>query len=95
LTIGALRLTLILHGCRTLKEKRSRIRPILARVRDKFPVSAAEVDRQNTVDAAVLAFVTVSADEATVDSALNRIVDLVEGLGLATIVDSELEMMHW
>ncbi|NLH49510.1 MAG: DUF503 domain-containing protein [Myxococcales bacterium] len=95
MTIGAIRITLLLHGCFSLKEKRARIRPILERVKNKFHVAGAEVEYQNTHDAAQLAFVLVSSDERLVNRTLDQIVDFVESLGLAQIADSESEMMQW
>lgn len=95
MTIGAIRITLLLHGCFSLKEKRARIRPILERVKHKFHVAGAEVAHQNNHDVALLAFVTVSADERLVNGTLDQIIDFVESLGLAQVADSEIEMMQW
>ncbi len=95
MTIGALRITLLLHGCFSLKEKRARIKPILARVRDKFPVAAAEVEHQNVHHLATLAFVTVSASHQVANATCDKIVDFVESLGLAEVGETEMELMHW
>ena len=49
---------------RTLKEKRGIVKSILARARNNFNVSAAEVDDQDVPGSALLAFVTVSEGRA-------------------------------
>jgi uncharacterized protein YlxP (DUF503 family) len=95
MTIGALRVTLRLHGCHSLKDKRSRVRPILARVREKFPVAAAEVDEQDELGLAVLAFVTVSSSQQVVNSICDKVLNYVDSLGLAEVADSEIELMAW
>lgn len=60
--ISCLTAEVSLPACDSLKEKRSRLRPALARVQREFSVSAAEVDWQDRLDTAVLAFVLVSND---------------------------------
>jgi hypothetical protein len=47
MSVGILRLSFRLPDCHSLKEKRSRIKPIIARLRREFNVSAAEVDDQD------------------------------------------------
>jgi hypothetical protein len=95
MTIGALVIRLRLHGCFTLKEKRMRIRPIIERVRNKFHVSAAEVEEQDLCDYAVLAFVTVSSSGQIANATCDKIVDFVEQLGLAELADHQLELIKY
>jgi hypothetical protein len=45
---AALRVELYLRECRSLKTKRSAIRPIVEGLRKRYRVSAAEVDHQDT-----------------------------------------------
>ena len=42
--IGILTLHLQLPGCASLKEKRGRLKPLLARLHRKFNIPAAEMD---------------------------------------------------
>lgn len=94
-TIGALRMTLLLHGCRSLKEKRRRIRPILSRTRDKFHVAVAEAEHQDAHHVAGVVFVTVSPSHKVANATCDKIIDFVESLGLAEVGDTELELMAW
>ncbi len=57
-------LTLHLHipHCSSLKEKRSHIRPILARLHREFNVAAAEMDLQDVWQDAIVGCVTISND---------------------------------
>ena len=52
--IGACTITLHLHGVRSLKEKRSIIKSLQARLRNEFNVSVAEVDAQDIHGRAVI-----------------------------------------
>lgn len=62
MSIAVLTLHLHFSGCSSLKEKRSHIKPILARLHREFNVAAAEIDLQDVWQDAVLACVTVSND---------------------------------
>ncbi|MDP8221892.1 MAG: DUF503 domain-containing protein [Candidatus Lernaella stagnicola] len=95
MTIGALKITLLLHGCHTLKEKRMRVRPILAKVRAKFHVAVAEVEHQNVAQMAGVAFVTVSDSGRVANATCDKIVDFVESLGLAEVGNTEMELIHF
>jgi uncharacterized protein YlxP (DUF503 family) len=62
---------------RSLKEKRGIVKSILGRVRNRFNVACAEVDRQDNPAVAVLAFVTVSPDKGVARSMLERVEEWV------------------
>lgn len=58
---------------RSLKEKRSIVKSILGRGRNRFNVACAEVDRQDNPAVAVLGFVTVSSDKNIPRQALEKV----------------------
>jgi uncharacterized protein YlxP (DUF503 family) len=55
-------LELSLPGCRSLKQKRSILRPLIVQLRREFNVSVSEVARMDDWNAAVICAVTVSND---------------------------------
>jgi hypothetical protein len=64
---GSLHLTLCtlhlqLPGCRSLKEKRGRLAPLLTGLRRRFELAAAEVDAQDMWATSVVACAVVSTD---------------------------------
>ena len=59
-----------------------------------FPVSAAEVDDQDSRNSAVLGFVMISSSEKVIAPVLERIERHVETLGLAEIVSVDVEFIH-
>jgi len=61
----------------TLKEKRSIIKSIQARARNRFNVACAEVDRQDNPRVAVLGFVSISPDKQIARTVLERVEDWV------------------
>ena len=73
MSIGLLILHLLLPGCISLKEKRSRIRPVLARLHREFNISTAEVERQDMWQEAVLACVMVSNDPDYIHRSLQSV----------------------
>jgi uncharacterized protein len=78
MSIGLLTLHLMLPGCTSLKEKRSRIKPVLARLHREFNVSAAEIDKHDAWREAVLACAVVSNDPSHNQRVLQKIVAYVE-----------------
>lgn len=94
MVVGVLRIGLRLEAANSLKEKRGVVRRLLARCRNRFPVSAAEVGDQDLWRSAELAFAMVSGSEALIAAQLDRIEDEIEGAGLAEIVSAEVEFIH-
>jgi uncharacterized protein YlxP (DUF503 family) len=93
MVIGACRLQLHLPGCGSLKEKRARLKPLLARLHREFNVAAAEVDLHDVWQSAALAIVAVSTDAAHVQSALSHIVSWVEhNRPEVEVVDAQFEL---
>ncbi len=75
MSIGLLTLHLLLPGCTSLKDKRSRIKPVLARLHREFNVSAAEVDLLDKWQEAVLVCAMVSNDHGYTQRALATVKD--------------------
>lgn len=91
--VGAAVVELYVHGSHSLKEKRGVVRSVVQRVRNRFNVSAAEVGGQDTWQRAVIGVVTVGHDRTAVRALLDRIVDFVEGTGLAEVTNSDVEIL--
>jgi uncharacterized protein YlxP (DUF503 family) len=60
--VGALRLDLLLGDVRSLKQKRSLVRPVLAELRRVYPVSAAETGEVDLHRRAELGVSVVAGD---------------------------------
>jgi uncharacterized protein len=78
MSIGLLTLYLLLPGVTSLKEKRGRLKPVLARLHREFNVSAAEIGKQDAWQEAVLACAVVSNDPNHNQRVLQTVVAYVE-----------------
>jgi hypothetical protein len=93
--IGLLTLQLEIPGCGSLKEKRSRLKPLLARLHREFNVSAAEVEALDTWRSAVVACALVGNDAAYVQRALQSVVAWVDENWPDVIVEADrIEVIH-
>jgi uncharacterized protein len=77
-TIGVLTLNLYLPGCSSLKEKRSRIKPLIHQLQREFNVAVAELDHQDVWQSSQIACVTVSNNQSFVRTSLQTILTWVE-----------------
>ncbi len=90
--IGYLTLHLYLPGCASLKEKRSRLKPLLARLHREFNISAAEMDRNDAWQEAILGCALVSNDAAHAQRALQSVARWVEtNWHDVSLVDEKME----
>jgi uncharacterized protein YlxP (DUF503 family) len=76
--IGVLTIQLHLPGCRSLKEKRSIIKPLLSRLHREFNVSAAEMDLQDSWQETVVGCAMVGNDRAHLEQSLQAVARWVE-----------------
>ncbi len=92
--MGVCQLRMIINGVSSLKEKRGVARRIIARVKNKFPVSIAEVEDNDLWQSLVIGFCMVGNDRSFVNSWLDKTIDFIENLYLAEIVDRRIEIMN-
>ncbi len=78
MNVGLLVLTLRLPGCSSLKEKRGRLKPLLARLHKEFNVSAAEIDALDSWQQTVIAVVVVSNEHNHNQRLLQKITTWVD-----------------
>ena len=69
------------------------MKSILQRTRNRFNVSIAEVDGQDTWQIAVLGLTTVANESAVARQRLEKAIDYIDGLHLAEIIDQEVEVL--
>lgn len=94
MVVGVLRIQLNLPGVGSLKGKRGVIKSLLARVRNEFNVSIAEVGDNDLWQSAVIGAAAVSSDASYVQGQLSRVVEWIEEHRLdVTVVDYEIELV--
>ena len=87
-------ITFRLHDCRSLKGKRKIVKSIIARLRNNFNVSVAEVESNDIYQKAVIGFSLVGNNRKVINSKIDKIFNLAEELNLAEIIDSEMEIIN-
>lgn len=78
MSLGVLTLHFHIPGCGSLKEKRSRLKPLLARLHKEFNASAAEIDHQDVWQDAVIAIAVVSNDRKHTERVLQKVATWVD-----------------
>ena len=68
-----------LPSCRGLKEKRAFLRPLKARLRGGFEISASEVAHHDLLQRAAVGVAAVGPDRSALEPLLARVVSYVEG----------------
>jgi len=92
--VGVARFELYIHGSRSLKEKRAVIRRVVDRVRNRFPVSVAEVDSQDLHQKATIGFAVVSSSGPVAERVLEKVLRFVEDQHLAQMGAVDREILH-
>lgn len=85
MVVASLTWELSLPGCSSLKEKRSVVRSLRDRLRQRFNVSVAETGLQDVHTRAMLTIALVGSDGRLVDSILDKADRFVECHGGALI----------
>lgn len=78
MAVGILTIEIYIPGCSSLKEKRRRLKPLLARLHREFNISVAEIDLQDTWQSAVIACALVSNNNGHTQRALQQVLHWIE-----------------
>ena len=76
----------------SLKEKRMIVKSLVAKLQNKFHVSAAEIDEQDTHQIAVIGVAAIVPHNSAADSLMEKISLFVEENTEAEIIDEEREI---
>ena len=94
MVVGTLRLSLLIRGSRSLKDKRRVLRSFKDRVRNRYNVSIAVVEYNDRHQLLTLGVSCVSNDSRHANEILSHVVDYVHSLrGDAELLDYELEII--
>ena len=87
-------ITFRLHDCHSLKGKRKIIKSIINQLRNHFNASIAEVGSNDVHQRAEIGFSLVGNSKSLVNSKMDKIINLAEALGLAEIIEAEMEIIN-
>lgn len=95
MVVGVLRIELYIEGNRSLKGKRTVIKSITSKVRNKFKnVSISEVDSNDLWQRAVLGVCIVTNDGSFANSILDQGFNYIERISMCRIFNNKIEIIH-
>jgi len=94
MVVGTLKIELRLHDNHSLKGKRKVVKSMVGKVKHKFNVAIAEVGSNDKWQKIELGVSTVGNDRRHVDSSLDNILNFLDELYLAEIVDTNRDIYN-
>ena len=94
MVIGCCSVKFYLHGNNSLKGKRRVLRALKDRLKNNFNVSVAEVGAQDVWQSIHLGISAVCSDKPYIDGLLSRVIDAIDRMNLAEIVDCKIETLN-
>ena len=93
MTIGFCHIDLYLPECASLKQKRSVLKSVMARTRNKFNISVSELGDNDRWQRAQLGVATVANNSRYANQVLSKVVNLIEREDRLIVVDYSLELL--
>jgi len=93
MVVGIGKITFRLHDCHSLKGKRKIVKAITSRLRNNFNASVAEVGANDIHQRAEIGFAMTGNDRGLVNSKMDKLFNLSDELGLAELIDTEMEII--
>jgi len=94
MVVGTGKIKFRLFDTDSLKGKRKIIKSIIQRIRNNFNISVAETDFNDSHDWLEIGFSMTGNDSQVMNSKLDKVINFADELGLAVIVDSQIEIIH-
>ncbi len=94
MVVGTLKIAFRLYDNRSLKGKRKVVKSIVGKVKSRFNVSISEVGSNDMWEKIELGVSAVGNDRRHIDSSLNHVLNYIDSLYLASIVDTRLEIFN-
>ncbi len=91
--IGACTVTMRADWVTSLKEKRMVIKSIMEKTRNRFNVSIAEVDQQDSHKEIIIGFVCATNETRHATSIINHVLHFIERNTEAEIIDTLIEIL--
>ena len=94
MVVGTGKIKFKLYGVSSLKEKRRIVKAIINRIKNKFNISIAETDYNDSHLWAQIGFSITGNDSRMVNSKLDKVFNMADDMGLAQITDTQMEIIH-
>lgn len=93
--VGSAKIYIHLHGIGSLKEKRAIVKSVIGRLKSRFNVSAAEVDRHDNKRMAVIGVAVVSNEKTFTQQQLDKVLNFVHNDGRFFVGEIEKEIVSF
>jgi uncharacterized protein YlxP (DUF503 family) len=94
MVIGVCKVTLLLHGNRSLKGKRRVLKSIMGKVKNRFNLTIAEVGCNDVWQRAEIGFAAIGNDKAFINSVIDTALSFIEDLQLGEVTDHRIELIN-
>lgn len=95
MVVGICNISLLIHESHSLKAKRQVIKGLQEKVRNRFNVSMAEVGDNDVWQRAEIGMAAVGNDRAFINSVIDKVVNFIEDLHVAEIIDHRIEIINY
>ena len=93
--VGVVNFDILINGAFNLKEKRSYVKSLVGKIRNKFSVSVAEVDHQDLWQRTQIGVAVVGANSAIVNSVIDKITEFVYSNGDFEVIERKIEILRY
>jgi len=93
LIVGTVLIDLNLSGVTSLKEKRRILKPLITRLQNRFNISIAEVDFNDSLKMAQLGAAVVSNNKSFADQVLAKVIDHIRSEPEINLADYRVEIL--
>ncbi len=94
MVVGTGKIKFRLYGVTSLKQKRSIVKSIIHRIKNRFNISIAEIDCNNSHTWSRIGFSITGNDSRVVNSKIDKVFNLACDIGLAQVADTQMEIIH-
>lgn len=91
--VGLLRVRLLIRESRSLKDKRSVVKSLKGKLKNKFNISIAETGSLDHKQIAEIGAAFVSNDSRFVESVMSKVLNFFRMNPMAEVTDSEIEVL--
>ncbi|WP_296644985.1 DUF503 domain-containing protein [Romboutsia sp. 13368] len=78
--------------CHSLKEKRMVVKSVVSKLQNKFNISVCEIDNQDIHNLITIGIVGIGIDSKVCDSIIDNIINYIEDITDAEIINIEQEV---
>lgn len=87
-----MKVTLRADWAHSLKEKRMVVKSIIAKLQNKFNISVGEIENQDIHNLITIGIASIALDAKVCDSTIEHIIDYIEDITDAEIINIEQEI---